>query len=380
MKILVISPYFHPHKGGSQQYAEELHASLLKSDSSISVDVLTYNTDKSKSVEKYRGFTVYRIPCIQILRGQFAIPNYFSLFKTLKQLKKNKYNFVNSHTRFFENSWWAPFASKYLGSKSILTDHCADHPTHKLKLVTIFARLVDKSIVPFFIKKYDFVTVTNKSTQKFLKNMGIIDTQLIYGGVDTDYFKSNSKNKARKINSKTFSKDDILITFVGRMIYSKGAHLLLNAAEKILNEHPSVYFLFAGNGDEFKNLSKKRSSRILFLGSLNKDKVADLMQKSDILVHPSLHNEGFPNVLLEAASSSCAILATPMGGTEEIINKNTGIIIKPNSNSIYIELKKLIENPEKRAKLQKEARSFVEKNYNWKKIAKEYRAYLGSIS
>lgn len=379
MRILVISPYFYPHKGGSQKYAEELHVNLMQKNPSVKVDVLTYNTDNSKEIEKYRGLTIYRVPCIQILKGQFAVPDYLKLLKVLKKLKKNNYDFVNSHTRFFESSWWAPFASKYLNAKSILTDHCADHPTHKLALVTVISRLVDKNIVPFFIKKYDFVTVTNSSTKKFLNSLGIKNTTLIYGGVDTDYFKSESKNKTRKIGSKILSKNDIAVSFVGRMIYSKGPHLLLEAAEKIASENKNVYFLFGGDGPELKNLKSHKNKQIIFLGSLNKDKVADLMKKSDILVHPSLHNEGFPNVLLEAGSASCAILATNMGGTFEIINKNTGIIIKPDSKDIYKKLNLLINEPEKREKYQKSVRNWVKEKYNWGKIAKDYKDYLSSI-
>lgn len=379
MRILVISPYFYPHKGGSQQYAEELHVNLMQNDSSVKVDILTYNTDNSKSVEKYRNLTIYRIPCIQILKGQFAIPNYFELIKTLKKLKKNNYEFVNSHTRFFESSWWAPFAAKHLNAKSILTDHCASHPTHKLALVTVISTLIDKNIVPFFIKKYDFVTVTNSSTKKFLKSLGINNTTLIYGGVDTNYFKSESKNKTRKIGSKTLSKNDIAVSFVGRMIYSKGPHLLLEAAEKITSENKNVYFFFGGDGPELKNLKKIKNRQIIFLGSLNKDKVADLMKKSDILVHPSLHNEGFPNVLLESGSASCAIIATNMGGTFEIINKNTGIIIKPDAKDIHKKLRLLINEPKKRLQYQKAVRSWVKEKYNWGKIAKDYKNYLASI-
>jgi len=378
MRILIISPFFYPHKGGSQKYAEELHYHLMKSDPSVKVDILTYNTDNSKQMEKYRNFTIYRIPCIQILKGQFAIPNYLELIKTLGKLKKNNYNFVNSHTRFFESAFWTPFAAKYLNTKSVLTDHCADHPTHKLSMVTFISRLIDKNIVPFFMKKYDFVIVTNTSTKKFLKKLGINNSQLIYGGVDIDYFKP-AKAGLRKISSKNFSRNDIVISFVGRMIQSKGPHLLIEAAKKITKENSNTYFIFAGDGPELKNLQKERSNQIIFLGSLNKDKVADLMQKSDILVHPSLHNEGFPNVLLEAASSSCAIIATPMGGTLEIITEKTGIIIRPDSNNIYLELKKLVNNPKKRIELQKAARNWIKKNYSWKNIAKEYKCFIKTI-
>ena len=75
IKILLISPYFAPHIGGSQRYMEELYVHLSEQFPHISVDVLTYNTTDSKTIEKYRGITIYRVPCWEILPGQFALPN-----------------------------------------------------------------------------------------------------------------------------------------------------------------------------------------------------------------------------------------------------------------------------------------------------------------
>lgn len=379
MKILLISPYFHPHKGGSQQYAEELHANLIKSDSKVSVDVLTYNTDKSKRVEKYRGFTIYRVPCFQILKGQFAIPNYFELAKTLSTLfKKNRYEFVNSHTRFFETSWWVPFVAKFYKTKSVLTDHCANHPTHKSRLVTKIAHLVDRHFVPLILNRYDHITVTNTATQKFMRTLTKKETSIIYGGVDTKYFKPGNNGKMRKIQgvSKTFSKNDIVVSFVGRMIHSKGPQLLLKAAEEIVAKNKNVYFIFGGNGPLYKDLSKAQSKRIFFLGTMEKKEIAKLLSKTDILVHPSTHHEGFPNVLLEAGAAGCAVVATNMGGTYEIINKNTGILIRPTPKNIVHALDTLIHDRKKRTILGKNLRDWIEKSYDWKQVVSSYKRFI----
>ena len=224
MRILLITPYFYPHKGGSQQYAEELCYHLMKVTSDTQVDVLTYNTDNAPEKEEYRGMTVYRVPCIQILPGQFAFPNYWKLWTLLKKLNKgHRYTLINSHTRFFENSWWTPFVAKHFYSKSVLTDHCANHPTHTSALVNTIASGVDKIIAPFISKQYDMVTVTNKSTLEFVKSLGMKQPELVYGGVDTKYFSPADKTKPRTIPKidKVFDKNDIIITFVGRMIHSK---------------------------------------------------------------------------------------------------------------------------------------------------------------
>lgn len=380
MRILLVTPYFYPHKGGSQQYAEELHYHLMQKYPDTQVDVICYNTDKSSPIEKYRGMTIYRIPCWQPLSGQFAIPNYITLTKTIKKLcKKHKYDAINSHTRFFESSWWVPFVAKYYKIPSILTDHCAHHPVHTSSVVNTVAQLVDQLLVPFISRHYSLVTVTNNATFSFLRKLGVQRPQIIYGGVDTRYYAPRKLPNPRSVPhvTRTFDEQDIIVSFVGRMIYSKGPHLLLEAAKALVKRHPQVTVFFAGDGNMYTKLSKRRVKNIIFLGSLERDEVAKLMANSDILVHPSLHHEGFPNVLLEAGASGCAVIATDKGGTKEIIHPDTtGILIEPTVRSLSNALNFLIEHPKKRQQLGKAVRKWVVNTYDWKTIVDTYHTHL----
>lgn len=380
MRILLVTPYFYPHKGGSQQYALELHAFLMEADPKIKVDVLCYNTDNALAVEKYRGMTIYRIPCLQILPGQFALPNYFVLAKTIHSLfKKKKYRFINSHTRFFESSWWVPFVAKYFNTKSVLTDHCANHPTHPSQLVNGIAAAVDKLWIPFITRLYDVITVTNQATYDFTINLGMKIPVLIYGGVDTTSFKPAPKAIKRTIPgiNRTFSTSDTLVTFVGRMIPSKGPQLLFQTAKNITKQYPRVSFIFAGNGKMYDQLASQGNKQIIFLGSREQKQVAELLSKSNILVHPSLHHEGFPNVLAEAGASGCAVIATDMGGSREIIlDGKTGLIVKPQVKSIQKALETLLKDKKKQRKLGQNARIWIKQQYDWKKIVKDYRKLI----
>lgn len=376
-RILLITPYFYPHQGGSQQYAEELYYHLMKADPTVKVDVLCYNTDKADEAEEYRGFTIYRVPCFEILKGQFTIPNYIALWAVLNKLfHKNHYTFINSHTRFFENSWWVPFAARYFHTKAVLTDHCAHHPIHPSKIVNSVAHLVDQYLVPFIANSYDLITATNQATQDFLHSLGVSDSQIVYGGVDTRVFTPCKRVKKRELPGmkKPLPQKAILVTFVGRMIPSKGPQLLLTIAKLLTKKNQHLYFAFAGTGTLYPELSKQANDHILFLGAQNKQQVAKLMANSDVLVHPSLHHEGFPNVLLEAAASGCAIIATNRGGTCEIVKDHeTGLLVNPTQTGITRALNQLIQDKKLRKILGKNARSSMVSSYDWRKIAKKYQ-------
>ena len=381
MNILLITPFFYPHKGGSQQYAEELYAHLMAFDPSIQVDVLCYNTDQAPAQEIYRGMHVYRVPCITLLPGQFALPNYVVLWQTLRRLHRERnYALINSHTRFFENSWWTPFAARKLGTRSLLTDHCAFHPNHHSPLVRAVARFVDGRVAPFFCASHDYVTVTNKATYAFVQALGLQPTEVIYGGVDTETFSpavdSTAPRKFPGID-RTFTADEIVITFVGRMIYSKGPQLLAAAATELCKSYPAISFVFVGGGELLDSLKARGSDRIYFTGPLFKADIATILAGTDILVHPSMHHEGFPNVLLEAGAAGCAVVATPMGGSQEIvIDGATGKIITPDVNAIIQAVTELIEQPEVRASLSVAIRDHVVKQFSWREIAQVYHTFL----
>lgn len=382
-RILLITPYFYPHKGGSQQYAFEFYSQLMKSDPTIQVDVLCYNTDNTPQKESYKGFTIYRVPTRELLPGQFALPDYISLISLLHKLKKeHTYTFINAHTRFFESSWWAPLAAWYLGTKSILTDHCAYHPTHTSAFVRFIAATADRIIAPLISYMYTHVTVVSRATYDFTLKLGMKKPLVIYGGVDTTLFKPEQDKKIRTFPSikNTFTHDDIIISFVGRMIPAKGPQLLIKVAEVLVEKYNNVSFIFTGNGPLFESLKKHSSSRIYFTGQRDTDEVAQILSQTDIFVHPSTHHEGLPIALLEAGAAGCAIIATDQGGTREvIINKKTGLLIKPHEIELTKALEELITDETERKNMGQAVRKKVEEEFNWDTSIKKFKTAFATL-
>lgn len=360
---------------------EELYHNLMKIDPSVEVDVICYNTDKAKKVEQYRGITIYRVPCIQILPGQFALPNYLLLFWTIIKLsQKHSYDIVHSNTRFFDHSWYAPFIARILGAKAVLTDHCASHPVHPSKPLTLFIKLLDKLTTSFTSRFYGLVLATNNSTQQFIQSMGVKNSLVVYGGVDTKFFNPQKRDKVRSIPNikKRFSDREVVITFLGRMIETKGPHLLMETARMIVKQYKHVHFVFAGNGGMYQKLNHRtQPERVYFTGALNKAEVSKLLANTDIFVHPSIHHEGFPNAILEAGASGCAVIATDKGGTRElIVNHKTGLLVKPSAKSLYTALVSLIEDNQMRDELGDNLHKKIEKDFDWRNIAGEFKKVL----
>jgi glycosyltransferase involved in cell wall biosynthesis len=203
---------------------------------------------------------------------------------------------------------------------------------------------------------------------EFSKSIGLKNPHLVYQGVDTNFFKPGK----RQIKNK-----EIIISFVGRMIKTKGPQILLNVAKELVQKYPNIKFIFAGSGDFYKQLSAQDEPRINFVGALNRNQVAQLLTNTDIFVLPSSHHEGLPTGILEAGASGCVVVATNKGGIKEVISDNkTGLLIKPTEDSLQGALEKLIKDQSLRIKLSKTLQDKIKKEFDWKIIASQFKMLI----
>ncbi|MCL4415437.1 MAG: glycosyltransferase family 4 protein [Patescibacteria group bacterium] len=367
-RILVITPFFYPHIGGSQQYMLDLYVFIKKKYSDVSVDVLCYNTDNAKRVENYKGINIYRIPCWNTLPGLFCLANPFLLLEFLYTHRKS-YDLIHCSTRFFDSSWWAPLYAKLIGRKIIITDHCAGHPMHKNTVIRFIAKLIDLTIVRLSLSLFDIVFAQNKKTKNFLKQAFGINSYLAYPGMN------NNSLRTIRLSSKN---SRVKVVYVGRMIESKGVQILFDIA----GETPKVDFIFAGPGPLANSFKKKvkrfKMTNILVKGALSKPEVIKLLYNSDIFAYPSWHSEGMPMALLEAAASKIAVVATDSGGAGEIIiNNKTGLMVRSKDKKVFKKaLYRLINSNTLRKRLGDSLYRYSSEKFSWGKTAEAVIKYL----
>ncbi|MDP3941394.1 MAG: glycosyltransferase family 4 protein [bacterium] len=356
-KILVITPFFYPHIGGSERYMEELYANVIMSNRDVHVDVLCYNTDNQPRDDRYRGMAIHRVPCWQVLRGQFCIPEPISLLRFLFSQKARSYNLIHCSTRFFDSSWWAPLYAKLTKRPIWLTDHCASFPIHPNALIRTVAKWIDLAAGKVFLPLYDRIYVVSKETRVFLKQYYNLSSELMYAGVDTKFFHPVSRAAGKRVK----------IVYVGRMIASKGIEDLFAIAKSM----PEADFVLAGPGKLGESLKsevdKHRLEHIRILPALDRQETAKLLQSADIFVHPSRHSEGIPLVLLEAGACGLAVVATDVGGVREVVSHGTsGILVPPNSLQALREaLERLINNTNNREAYGEMLHRQIQKRFNW---------------
>ncbi|MBZ5749694.1 glycosyltransferase [Metabacillus rhizolycopersici] len=147
--------------------------------------------------------------------------------------------------------------------------------------------------------------------------------------------------------------DGIRILTIGRLTMEKGQDLAISVMARLINEGFNVKWYCVGEGnarESYEKLIDKYSlnDKFILLGSDSNP--YPYLEQSDIYVQPSRY-EGYCITLIEARCLHKPIVTTDVNGAREQINNGkTGLIVNIEENDLYYAVKKLIINPDLRAK------------------------------
>ena len=152
---------------------------------------------------------------------------------------------------------------------------------------------------------------------------------LLYNGVDSDRFRPGNREAARR--ELGIARDAPMLLYVGNLKQDKGCLDLLEAFPAVLAAYPGARLVFVGEGPAAAALSRRAKqlgvdARLLLAGAQAHDALPAWMQAADLLSLPS-HNEGVPNVVLEAMACGLPVVATRVGGIPEVLPGHAGILV-----------------------------------------------------
>lgn len=233
--------------------------------------------------------------------------------------------------------------------------------------VTPKKSFVFKYLTKWTTKKADIITVSSKFLFKELLNLIDKEAEIIPFGVDTNVF--NYKYKTRDKNFK------IGITKSLEDWY--GHYYLILAFKKLSEKYKNLKLLIAGDGSKRGYLEELVKSlnleeKVKFFGYISNIDLPKFLNKLDVFVMPSLL-ESFGVSAIESLAVGVPVVASNVGGIPEIvIDGKTGFLVESkNVNEIVNAVNKLLLNPYLREKMSKKGRGFVEKKYNFNKIAQK---------
>lgn len=162
------------------------------------------------------------------------------------------------------------------------------------------------------------------------------------------------------------------ILYAGRFLWSKGVGDIVDAVRAVRDQGQKVELVLVGGSDEGSPDSIEQPTlrdweKLGFVTLAGwQEETALWYQRANIFAFPTKYGEGVPTVLLEAAASGRAIIATNHPGCMAVVKQGiNGLLVPPNDiPALSNALSALLSDASLRAKMGRAGRDFVVSKYS----------------
>lgn len=282
----------------------------------------------------------------------------------------------------------AAYAGKYLGVPSVVSIRGNDIERAAFDPAKF-------SHVMYALQNASAITTNASALAKKAKAFFDREIFLIPNGIDTEHFKPMERNEglaeilfntgvqslqtldvsmSGDIGVHPPKERSAVIGFVGELREKKGLRTLLSGYAQVAKRRPASLLIVGevreGEDrkifDEFKITNPQLP--IIITGAVPHQDMPAYYALMDVFVHPSLR-DGMPNALLEAMACGKAVIATPVGGTVDVLEDGiNGLTVPVNdAEGLSSAITKLLEDEPLRERLGKSAREKIRMEFTVEK-------------
>jgi spore coat protein SA len=166
----------------------------------------------------------------------------------------------------------------------------------------------------------------------------------------------------------------VTVLFAGRLVEDKGVHILLEAMKLLAQQGVRLQAHIVGcsslgteeETDYVRRLKRTSPATVEFLKYRSGVALGDLFRGADMFCSPSIWDEPFGLVNVEALACGLPVVSTLSGGTSEIFSTGGGILVERGcAVQLASALRRLAENPELRAQLGQEGYTAFLDRFTW---------------
>ena len=330
MNILHFTPYFPPHIWWLETVAYEITKYLKEKwhrSTVLTYDIFDINKDydkiyiNNKKVWYIKEWVeVFLLPAFEVI-PYFPFPKFWTRnYKDImKYISNNKYNVVQTHTRFFLSSyiWW--LYAKKRSIHRVHTEHWADYVRLKNKIYEKIAYIFDRIIWKRILKNASKVITISKQSYDFVYNEFGIKSKIIHRGIED----INLDNKL-KINISKELWEKIILWFIWRITERKNVKNVVKSYYKLV-EHDNKYLketklVIVWQWDQFDEVKKlDKNNIVIFTWWLPANQALTWQSCFDIHIHSSNKWWWLATTLIQAMQLWCYIVSTPYEWWAEVI-------------------------------------------------------------
>lgn len=370
MKLLLINNEFPPIGGGGSTVTKYALEYLVKAGHEVTLVTSCYKDLPRREI--ISGATVIRVPAVRRYKDyaamwELVIFGLSALAYTFYYSLRHKVDFVQAYFAVpagwvaWNLSWMRglPYAVYFGGS-----DIPNANPSRFKNIYPFITPLLKR-----IWKKAQFRTVCSEDLVKLAQAVDATSEFLcVPNGVDTHRFAPIQRPPNAKVK----------ILFIGRLIPRKGFQRVVQALPSVRDTANKPFEIeVVGTGaaqTELNALATQLgiSDLIHYVGTVPYEKLEMSYQYADIFVLTSL-SEGMPSVILEAMGCGLPIIASDVGGNNEIVREgeNGFLISGDDIETLASRIAELINNHELRVRMGGRSRA-LSLQYDWSLIMGRY--------
>lgn len=379
LKVVMLSWEFPPRIiGGISPHVYFLSKSLVKQ--GIRVYIVTCDFPNTPAYEVIDGVEVYRIDSYTNPAPDFPSWVYLMNINMQKETARLIRNLVGEIDLFHGHDWLVANAAiglKHIFRKPLLVTMHSTEMGRREVLQNTNEKMIHETEYWLNYEAWKVVCCSEYMVSHVKWAFGLPTDKLVMipNGVSIETYENIDFDQS-DFRSKFALPEEKIVLYVGRLVYEKGIHVLINAAPKILSK-VNAKFVIVGSGymkEQLLNIVRGMGleHKVLFLGFLDEASLLRLQKIADVSVVPSLF-EPFGIVALEAMAAKSPVVVSDTGGMSEIVEHDiTGVKTYPNDpNSLAWGVNKVLLNEKYRQFITENAFRVVQEKYSWKKIAQQ---------
>ncbi len=381
MKVLLFSWEYPPHiDGGLGQHVKELTPALLEADPNLVLHIITPTFAGETTREAAGRLVVHRV--------QVSAPSEERYFEDVKwanvSLGQAALEVVEAEGGFdlmHVHDWPVSFASFVVQDPYALpllsTIHATERGRYRGELHGDLSRAIDWAERQLVERSQAVITCSDAMKNEVTLYFGVPGDRVVVipNGVDASRFDALRAMDLTEFRAQYARPDEKIIFHVARLVYEKGADLLVEAAPRVLNRVPEAKFVIAGRGPLLDTLRRRvhemsLGDKILLSGFVSDDDRDRLYVAADVCVFPSRY-EPFGIVALESMAAGTPVVVSDVGGLGSVVESGrTGFTAYPeNIDSLADAIVRVLHDTVTSARLAEQALEVVQERMTWPVIA-----------
>jgi glycogen(starch) synthase len=393
LNVMFLTWEFPPRViGGISPHVFYLSKSLAKK--GVKVHVVTCDFPGAPARETFDGVEVYRVDSYKNPSPDFATWVYLMNLNMQREAAAIAAKLEDKVDLFHAHDWLVATAGiglKHVFRKPLLVTMHSTEIGRRDGVHTSTEKMIAETEAWLTYEAWKVICCSQYMVSHVKWAFGLPDDKLVMvpNGVNMNVYEEALATDLKPFRSRFALPEEKLVLFVGRLVYEKGAHVLINAIPRIL-EKVDAKFVIVGSGymkDQLSTIVRSMGleHKVMFTGFVDEETLLKLQCSADVSVVPSLF-EPFGIVALEAMAAKSPVVVSDTGGLGEIVEHDiTGVKVYPNNTeSLAWGITKVLTDDKYRNSLRENAYKRIQEKYDWNKIAQQtqriYEAVLGEYS